>query len=438
MRLPECHDESESERGVKLIGCAGEESLPGPISFDAWLLVLSLSGYLLVRSDYLTPLFLGLLPPICMCYLALDGVRYIRQGASWRRAVFRIKLALIFTTAVIFLLVPAAEQTIRRRADGAHLWAHDGLIQTEEAVRLLLSGKNPYTENYVDTPLQQAPFTRPPNPAVYHLAYLPLSFLVQLPFAFLSWRFWGWYDGRWLYVVLLLLSLPLSAELAARKERRLSLVMAIGLNLPLLAFTAEGRNDILGLFLVLWSLYLALRDRKTLSLLVMALGCASKQTVWFGLPFYFLYLLKDDLSWRAIWQLLRQAWPFYVTVILVIGPFVWWDPRAFIEDTFLYLTGHLDTSYPMWGMGIAFLLQLCGLVDSDIVYVPFWIPQLLIGVPVLGLLILYQVRHNGLRAFWFGFAVLQLVLGYFSRVFQNNYFAVIVTTLFFAFLAEDV
>jgi len=416
----------------------GDKSRGGPISFDTWMLLLALSGYLLVREASLALLILGVLVPICMAYLVLDGAGRIWRRAKHRRGLFRLKLALIFAAVLFLLLMPAVEQMACRRAEGAHLCVHDGLIQTEEAVRLLLEGRNPYAEDYIGTPLEQAPFTRPPNPALYHLAYLPLTFLLHLPLAFLSWHTGGWYDGRVLYVALLLLSLPLSAALAAREERRLSMVIALGLNLPLLTFTAEGRNDILGMFWVLLSLYLALRDRRSLSMIAMGLGCASKQTVWFGLPFYFLYLLKGDVSWRSLRRLVPQAWPLYVTVALVVGPFLLWGPGDFIDDTFFYLTGRSPTSYPMSGMGFEFLLQLTGLVDSDTAYVPFWIPQLAVGVPLLCLLLVYQVRHNGLRAFWFGFAAFQLVIGYFSRVFHNNYLAMIISAFSFAFLSEEV
>jgi hypothetical protein len=407
------------------------------ISFDAWVLLLSLSGYLLVRTVFSTSLGLGVLVPICMIYLILDAAGRIWRGEGFRRVLFRLKLALIFVAVLFLLLVPTVEQIACRRAKGAHLCVHDGLIQTEEAVRLLLEGRNPYTEDYFGTPLERTPFPRYPNPALYHLAYLPLSFLLHLPLAPLSWHTLGWYDGRVLYVVLLLLSLPLSAALAVREERKLSLVIALGLNLPLLTFTAEGRNDIVGMFFVLLSLYLALRGRRAFSMVAMGLGCVSKQTVWFGLPFYFLYLLKGDISWYSLRRLAARAWPFYLTVALVVGPFLLWDPRAFVDDVFLYLTGRSPTSYPLWGMGFGFLLRLVGLVGSENAYVPFWIPQVIIGVPVLGLLLAYQARRGGLRGFWFGFAVLQLVLGYFSRIFQDNYLAMILSAFSFTFLSGE-
>jgi uncharacterized membrane protein len=241
-----------------------------------------------------------------------------------------------------------------------------------------------------------------------------------------------------LYAAFLLLSLPLSAALAAQEKRRLSLVIALGLNLPLITFTAQGRNDILGLFWVLLSLYLAKHDRQRLSLVTMGLGCATKQTVWFGLPFYFIYLLKDNISWYSLKKLVFQAWPLYLTVAAIVGPFVFWGPQSFVDDVLFYLTGRSSTSYPLWGMGFGFLLRLLQLVDTETAYVPFWIPQLLVGGTVLCLLLVYQVRHNRLSVFWFAFATLQLTMGYFSRIFQDNYLAVIVSAFSFAFLLDRV
>ncbi len=413
-----------------------EEYQGTAISLDGWMLLLALSGYLLVRTLFSTSMGLGMLVPLSMTYLALDQAGHVSRWVRHRSLLFRLKLALLFVMVLFLLLVPAAQQMACRRAEGAHLCVHDGLIQTEEAARMLLEGRNPYAEEYFGTPLEQAPFPRYPNPALYHLAYLPLTFLVHVPLALLSWRTLGWYDGRMLYVALLLLSLPLSAAMARKGERKLGLVIALGLNLPLLTFTAEGRNDILGMFWILLSLYLALRERRALSMVAMGLGCASKQTVWFALPFYFLYLLRDDLSYRAVKRLVLQAWPLYLTIALVIGPFLLWNPRAFADDTLAYLTGRSPTSYPLWGMGFGFLLRLLGLVRSETAYVPFWVPQVLVGVPVLLWLLVRQRHHNGLNALWFGFATLQLVLGYFSRIFQDNYLAMILSAFSFAFLAE--
>jgi hypothetical protein len=404
--------------------------------------LLALSGYLMVRTVYSTSMGLGVLVPICMVYLALDCIERAWRREGLDRLVFRLKLTLLYLAVLFLLLIPAVQQMVCRQTEGQNLCVHDGLIQTEEAVRFLLRGQNPYSEDYLGTPLEHAPFPRYPNPALYHLAYLPLTFLLHAPLASIGWHTLGWYDGRVLYIVLLLLSLPLGAALVVRKERKLSMIIVLGLNLPLLTFTAEGRNDALSMFLVLLGLYLALRSRQTLSMIAMGLACASKQTVWFALPFYLLYLFRGELarssfSRRLLVRLLLRAWPLYLAIAIVVGPFFFWNPQAFVDDTFFYLSGRSPTSFPLWGMGFGFLLRLAGLVNSENAYVPFWIPQLIIGLPVLILLVTCQVRHNRLGVFWFGFAVLQLVLGYFSRIFQDNYLAMILSIFSFAFLSEE-
>ncbi len=413
------------------------ESCRGVISLDAWMLLLVLSGYLMVRTLFSTSIGLGVLVPLCMLYLALDVIDRACHRAELRRLIFRLKLVLLFGTVLFLLLVPMVEQIACRQAEGQHLCVHDGLIQAEEAVRFLLEGRNPYVEDYFGTPLERAPFPRYPNPALYHLAYLPLTFLVHVPLALLSWRVLGAYDGRVLYAVLLLLSLPLCAALAVRRERKLGMIIALGLNLPLISFTAEGRNDILSIFFVLLGLYLARYGRRTLSMIAIGLACVTKQIVWFGIPLYFLYLFRDSLSWRSLGRLILRTWPLCLTVLLVIGPFLLWNPYAFVDDTFFYLSGRSQTSFPLWGIGFGFLLRLLGLVASENAYVPFWIPQLVVGVPVFCLLTFYQVRHNQLGVLWFGFATMQLVLGYLSRIFQDNYLAMILSVFSFAFLSEE-
>jgi hypothetical protein len=406
------------------------------MSLDTWVLLIGLSGYLLVDSRFASFAGLGVLTPICMLYLAADWL-----GRTGRRRlrplISRLKLVLLTLAAAFLLLVPAAEQIALRRVEGAHLHAQDGLIQTEEAVRFLLAGRNPYAEEYTGTPLEMAPFPRSPSPALVHLVYLPFTFLVHVPFALLGEQLVGWYDGRLLYAALTLLCLPLSTQLAVREERRLALVIAVGLNLPLIAFTVQGRNDVLGLFLVMASVALARRGRRSLSMVVMGLACAAKQTAWFGLPFYLLYLLGDEITWRSTKRLALQSWPFVLTVALVVGPFLLWDPGAFVDDTVTYLTGRSPTSYPLWGFGFGFLLRMVGLVGSENAYVPFWIPQIVVGLPMLVALLARQARRNGVRAFWLGFAATQLVLGYFSRIFQDNYLAAILSGFSLAFLAEE-
>jgi hypothetical protein len=407
----------------------------GLLSLDALLLLLSVSGYLLLTRDPFSHFILSVLTPMSIAYLALDATWHIGRQEVLGQWIFRFKLSLIFLALMLSLLIPVTQSVTCRLQEGMHLCAHDGLVQTEEAVRMVMQGVNPYSENYFGTPLEQIPFRGHTNPALYHLAYLPATLVVHILPAALGWHWLGWYDGRYLHVLLLLLSALLVGALAETRERKLALTIALGLNVPLLMFTAEGRNDILVLFWILISVYLAYRNQRSLSLVAMAVGCATKQTAWFALPFYFAYLHRgDEITWRGLLGLVGRWWPFYLTLVLFVGPFLAWDSGAFIDDTVLYLMGRSEVNYPIWGIGLGTLLHHTGLLANDSMYVPFWIPQLVVGMPILVLLLIRQIRSNTLGNFWFGFASLQLVVGYLARIFHGNYFGTIIIAFVFAFL----
>lgn len=408
------------------------------LSADALLFVLAVGAYLLLRllavDQYLLlrTLYGSFLVVVLMLYIVADALR-----GRWPRPIFLVKIVLIYTTALILLFGLTAERARLRWGNGIQN-TNDGLIQTEEAARMLLAGRNPYYETYFGTALEEAPEDPEyPNPAFYHYAYLPVTFLIQVPFVWLF-DHWGWrYDGRWLYVVLLILSLPLTSAFARRTDRRLGLLIALSLNLPLLLYTADGRNDILSYFWLFLSMALLWNGYPVGSMAAMGIACACKQTTWFVLPFYTLqFLPAGKFSGRVVRQWIGRLWPLYATAGVLLVPFILWSPRAFYEDTVLYLTGQLPTSYPMWGIGVGLMLRAMRLVHSQTDYVPLWIPQLTLGGATLVWLVVRQVRHNTMRNVWLGFAVLQLVMGYFSRIFQDNYLAMILILLAFAYFSD--
>lgn len=257
------------------------------LSLDAVLFALAVGAYLLLRllavDQYLLlrTLYASFLVVALMLYLIAD----VLQGL-WPRVIFMTKMALIYATALILLFGLSAERARLRWGDGVQN-TNDGLIQTEEAARMLLAGRNPYHETYFGTALEEAPEDPEyPNPAFYHYAYLPATFLMQTPFVWLfdhlGWR----YDGRWLHVALLVLSLPLTSAFARRPDRRLGLLIVLGLNLPLLLYTADGRNDILPYFWLFVSMALLQKGYSVGSMVALGIACGCKQTMWFVLPFY--------------------------------------------------------------------------------------------------------------------------------------------------------
>ncbi len=103
-----------------------------------------------------------------MLDLALPQDRQLR----WKGLV----LAGILMTAV---LLPTGKLILLRQGSGPASYAHDGgVIQTEATVQFLLEGKNPYREDYVDTPMAEWGFSRY-RTALYHYPYSAVDFPLQ-------------------------------------------------------------------------------------------------------------------------------------------------------------------------------------------------------------------------------------------------------------------
>ena len=94
----------------------------------------------------LVALTLGLLIAYFIVDLAMRETRAVR----WKS----ILLGAILVTAV---LLPTLKLVLLRNDNGPASYTHDGgVIQTEATIRYLLEGKNPYAEDYVNTPVRRA------------------------------------------------------------------------------------------------------------------------------------------------------------------------------------------------------------------------------------------------------------------------------------------
>ncbi|HMN31661.1 MAG TPA: hypothetical protein PKE45_26165, partial [Caldilineaceae bacterium] len=114
----------------------------------------------------------------------------------------RLKWLLLAVIVVTALLLPTVKLILLRQGSGPASYAHDGgVIQTEATIQYLLQGKNPYVEDYVDTPMAEWGFSRY-RTALYHYPYLPWTFLFSAPFKLMSQAVIGWYDQRWVYLLL--------------------------------------------------------------------------------------------------------------------------------------------------------------------------------------------------------------------------------------------
>lgn len=369
-----------------------------------------------------------------LAYLLAD----LAARGRWRTRLKWLCLGLILLTA---LFLPAAKLILLRAQSGPASYTHDGgVIQTEAAIQFVLEGKNPYREDYTETPMAEWGFSEY-RTALYHYPYLPWTFLFSAPF-FLLGRLVGGYDQRWVYLLLMALALLLAPRLAGPGRSRFALVALLGLNPIMLLDLIFGQNDSFVLAwllfsLVAWHAWNAGRRRGTprpwvlaLSTVCFGLACASKPTAWFFAPFYAMLLVADELlaappTWRSLGRaipvLLRRIWPALLVFVLLLLPYLLWDPNALYDDVWRWSTGQGETGYQIWGWGGSNLVLALGLVTDRFAQWPFWVLEVLVAVPLLVWFTMRQQRSPTLYHACWHYALFLFAFLYVSRFLNENY-----------------
>ena len=228
---------------------------------------------------------------------------------------------------------------------------NDAIALNECAARLVLQGRDPYTDLDVfacygtlgigpdrTTPLRRGAFA---DVAVYpsddqldqvwdqrasgngtndefvwRPSYPGVSFLALLPMVALGW------DTNYLYVACLLVAMALVVGRSPRTLRPFFLTGLLGAS-SLAAFTVGGSSDLLyALPLVVAWMY---RDRRWAGI-PLGLALATKQIAWFFAPFWIIAVVTER-GWRtAARDLAIAAAVFGVTNL----PFIVHDPHAWI------------------------------------------------------------------------------------------------------------
>ena len=176
-------------------------------------------------------------------------VDLLREG-RWQLVLKALLLGAIILTAVY---LPTVKLMLLDAQGPRGSYSHDGgVLQTEATIDFLLQGKNPYVEDYTQTPM--ATWGHPDfRTALYHYPYLPWTFVFSAPFYLLG-KALGFYDQRLVYLLLMTVALGVTHRLAYTPRTKLALTAAIGLN-PLLALDLIfGQNDVFVLCWVLFSL----------------------------------------------------------------------------------------------------------------------------------------------------------------------------------------
>ena len=370
----------------------------------------------------------------------------------WARVNRRGKWAALVVVLICALLLPTVKLILLRAQSGPASYTHDGgVIQTEATIEFLLAGKNPYVEDYTNTPMAEWGFSEF-RTALYHYPYLPWTFLFSAPF-YLIGQALGHYDQRWLYLALMAIALALAPRLATDRRAKFAIVAALALNPVMNLDLIFGQNDA---FVFCWMLFSLvawhtwrLRQHENqqagergagwllISTLCYGLACASKPTAWFFAPFYALLLIADltsgALTWRtlskSIGTLLMRGWPALAIFLLLVGPYVLWNPAAFYDDVWRWSNGQGETGYQIWGWGASNFVLALGWVSGRFEQWPFLIFEAILALPLLLWFLWRQWRSNTLSMACWHYAIFLFAFFYGSRFLNENYLGFILAFL---------
>lgn len=404
--------------------------------------LISLDGLvcLLLGAAYLSGMAL---PPVLVALVIMLVSAFVAADIFARPSfAYTAKFAIAWLLIAIVAILPTLISIYLRHTTTPFQYVHDGAIQTEEAVKFLLAGKNPYVENYFGTPLERWIYVEEGvlvNPALYHLAYWPFLLLFSIPFYLLAQATLGWFDERMIYLPMFVLTLVLLTSLARKRELRLALLLIAGLGPLFVPFLIEGRNDVFVLFWLTLAVVLTRKGKLLWSVVALALACASKPTAWFVIPFYGLYwwaLVKRSSA--SVYRHLAAIALFAVVAGAAVLPFVVWNPSAFVDDVWNYTAGNTASAYPIKSWGFGGVALQTGWIANKTDLFPFSVLQLIFGLPTLLLLLGQQWTHNTDGRMWVSYGFLTLVIAFFSRVFNDNHMGYIILLFAIGALTNDV
>lgn len=338
---------------------------------------------------------------------------------------FRIKSAILWIVLSIAIGGVVGTAIIDRSRGSPVLGVHDIILQQEAAMRYLLQGKNPYKETYFGTPVEQfhyAEVTKDDvNPALYHFVMPPWYLLFPFSFYFISIPIAGYFDGRFALLFTMVLLLIFLFRWFKNKTIGNIAMIITALSPATVDYFIEGRSDMFALSWLIISLYFLEKKRILISALFFGLALLSKQTIWFAIPIYFTYvwLYKQ----KNIKKVMRPLIIAGAVVLVIAGPFLWWDPKAFFDSVIIYLSGGSKTSYPISGYGLSMVLYSFGVIKDRHEYYPFIYWQLAFGLPVLVASLVWLSRKLSMSRLLIGYAVTLSVIWYTSRYFNNSHLA---------------
>jgi hypothetical protein len=290
-----------------------------------------------------------------LAYMIIDLIAVaLERETQTTHLIQLLHLTIILVATSLLVIAPTVLFMIKRAQATPESFAQDSLLQVEAAARFVLAGKNPYVEDYTETPMADWEFSwggLETNPALRHFVYTPLAFLLAVPGEGIIRPLTGWYDHRLVLLACYLINLGLIAKLAGSRREVHALLVAIGLNPLLITAYTSGNLEAVVLTGWLCTYLFAARKRWGWAFLSLAFAVAVKQIAVIAAPFLLLYWLTTARP-RALQTILAPLAAFAGPLVLFIGPFFLWHPRAFIEDTVLFVAGGIPDSWPISGMSL--------------------------------------------------------------------------------------
>lgn len=366
-------------------------------------------------------IFLGLLSYVVLDVLDLKD-----------KIKFKLKYSVLIFLIISSIGAACYSAIIVRHQTSPIYNIHDIILQQESAVRFLLHGKNPYEVTYFGTPMEAWHYSDTEvNPALYHFVMQPFYLISAVPFYLLSTRTIGFFDGRMPLIFFFVSLLALIPFIIKNSQKRLEFIILLAFNPAMLGYFLEGRDDIYMFVFLFAGLMFLSKKKNILSAVCMALAFATKQSVWPIFPFYFAYLYFENRSFK---KSVVEIIPFAATFLVIVAPFFFWNPKAFLDSTIFFLAGNIPHSYPISGYGFGMILNQMGVIKNVNDYFPFIIFQLIVCLPLLVGLIIWQKKDNSIFRLLISYSIFLFVFWYFARYFNNShlgYISMVLITAYF-------
>jgi hypothetical protein len=338
---------------------------------------------------------------------------------------------------VLLGVLPTARY-VQATDQGVATLGHDGGVHvSDEAIQVLLEGRDPYQASYASVlarwriDVRGRPAT---NPLVAHYPYWPGS-LVLLGGVEAPLRAAGAEpDPRLLYLLVYCLVGVWLGWWSLRERGDLGLALAVCLSPLLLPYMWQGVNDVLLIAGMAVMAVAVARGRMVLAGLALGIAVSVKLLVAPMAVLFLVWLLAESRSGRLA---RGRAWQAAAAMLgpplLVALPFLAWHPADFLTDAVGYHLGLVPDAYPIAGSGLPALLLHLGILTDPFGPAPAWATTLpATAVILLGSWVVWS--RPSLRTLLSVSGVVMLGLLFFHRSFMSYYIDVPATALLLAAL----